>query len=250
MQRKLPYMCVYIYISSTNTLILSSLLPTTIEQYSHHDQFSKIWKCVEGIRVSLLQSVWKSERCRKQDCGGRGGHRWFCTATYFVMTYCSGLRNSRLQVYPYLLTTSFQSSHKMFVHWLPLQIFDLNFLSPPCNTAWIQHSAHPGVEPRPQVNYIHVAPWTGPREGTVTDGCAAIDLNVPYMLLMRSCCFSEASSSCICPPSVAWEAVGCSSCGRAMKLQHISGVGLNVRFVIASDIWKNNTSEVCSEIGL
>jgi len=84
MHCKLPFTYIYIYIyiyiythihvcvytSSTNTLILSSFLPT-IEQHSHHNQFSKIWKCVEGIWVSLLQTVWKSERCRKHDYGGR-----------------------------------------------------------------------------------------------------------------------------------------------------------------------------------
>jgi hypothetical protein len=55
-----------------HTTILSSLHPTSTEQYRHHNQFSKIWKCMEGFWVSLLQSVWKCERCRKQDCGGRG----------------------------------------------------------------------------------------------------------------------------------------------------------------------------------
>jgi hypothetical protein len=61
------------------------------------------------------------------------------------MTDCSGQQNSRLQVYPYLQTTSFQSSRKVFVHWLPLHIFDCNFSSPQYSTAWIEHSAHPSI---------------------------------------------------------------------------------------------------------
>ena len=150
----MPFVCVCVCVythththtSSTNTLLLSSLLPTTSEQYSHHDQCSKIWKCVEGIQVSLLQSAWKME-CKMLEAGlwREGGYRWFCKSMYIVMKECSGLQNSRPKVYPYVQTTSFKSPHKLFVHWLPLQIFDRNFLSPQYNTPWIQHSAHPSV---------------------------------------------------------------------------------------------------------
>jgi len=43
------YMHTHIYMSAQQTLILSSLHPTGIEQYRPHNQFSKIWKCIEGI---------------------------------------------------------------------------------------------------------------------------------------------------------------------------------------------------------
>jgi hypothetical protein len=44
--------------------------------------------------------------------------------------------------------------------------------------------------------------------------------------------------------------MGDYSCGRGIKLQLANGVGLAIRFIIASDVLRSNSSEVFPEIKL
>jgi hypothetical protein len=95
--------------------------------------------------------------------------------------------------------------------------------------------------------YTHSAPVGAHRHSS---GCITIVLLLTGSYSIINHKSPEAVWSSLHLHGVYWGAVGCYPHGRCIKSQLPNGAGLAVRFMIVSDLWKNNSYEVFPEIRL